>query len=184
MRTENLLSIRTLVLCAAMMATATSTNAASVDFTIFFGEYEGEAVSENDGEVRKRDLRVNISAFRNGFTVNWISVTKRPDGKLKRNEHSINFLPTRRENIFRSGERKDFFGNAVPMDPLKGDPYVWARIHDETLTVHALHVLEDGGYEMQTYTRTRIPKGLSLRYSRVRDGEILRTVTGTLTEVN
>ena len=55
-------------------------------------------------------LRVNISPFENGFTVNWISVTKRANGKLKRKEYSINFLPTRRENIFRSGERKDFFG--------------------------------------------------------------------------
>jgi hypothetical protein len=36
---------------------------------------------------------------------------------------------------------------------------------------------------MQTYTRTRIPEGLSLEYSRVRDGENLRTVTGTLLEV-
>ncbi len=184
MRTESPFWIRTLVLYAAMLSMMAGANAASADFTAFFGEYEGEAVSENDGEVRKRDLRVNISAFENGFTVNWISVTKRPNGKLNRKEHAINFLPTRRENIFRSGERKDLFGNAVPMDPLKGDPYVWARIHDETLTVHALHVLEDGGYEMQTYARTRIPEGLSLRYSRVRDGEILRTVTGTLTEVN
>jgi len=184
MKTENPFWIRTLVLSAAMLAMVAGAHAASVDFTAFFGEYEGGAVSENDGEVRKRDLRVKISAFRNGFTVNWISVTKRPNGKLKRKEYAINFLPTRRANIFRSGERKDLFGNAVPMDPLKGDPYVWARIHDETLTVHALHVLEDGGYEMQTYARTRTAEGLSLSYSRVRDGEVLRTVTGTLTEVN
>ncbi len=75
------------------------------------------------------------------------------------------------------------FGNAVPLDPLKGDPYVWARVHEDSLTVYALHVLEDGGYEMQTYARTRIPEGLDLKYSRVRDGEILRTVNGILLEV-
>ena len=183
MRSKDLLWMRTLVLCAAMTAMVAAAEAASVDFTVFFGEFEGRAVSENQGEVRTRDLRVKISAYENGFTVNWISVTKRPNGKLKRKEYSINFLPTRRANIFRSGERKDFFGNAVPMDPMKGDPFVWARIHDDTLTVHALHVLEDGGYEMQTYARRRIPEGLSLKYSRVRDGEILRTVNGTLREV-
>ena len=183
MKFKDMLWIRTLLLCATMMAMVTVAEAAPEAFAAFFGEYEGEAVSENDGEIRTRDLRVNISPFENGFTVNWISVTKRADGKLKRKEYSINFLPTRRENIFRSGERKDFFGNAVPMDPLKGDPYVWARIHDDTLTVYALHVLEDGGYEMQTYERRRIPEGLSLEYSRVRDGEILRTVDGTLMEV-
>jgi hypothetical protein len=172
-----------LVLCATMAAMVSAAGAAPEEFAAFLGEYEGEAVSENDGEIRKRDLRVKISHFENGFTVNWISVTKRSNGTLKRKEYSIDFLPTRREHIFRSGERKDFFGNAVPMDPMKGDPYVWARIHDDTLTVYALHVLEDGGYEMQTYVRKRIPEGLSLKYSRVRDGEMLRTVIGTLMEV-
>jgi len=184
MRTKDLLWMRTLVLGVAVTAMVAAAEASSEDFTVFFGEFEGQAVSENEGEIRTRDLRVKISAYENGFTINWISVTKRPNGKLKRKEYSINFLPTRRANIFRSGERKDFFGNAVPMDPMNGDPYVWARIHGDTLTVQALHVLEDGGYEMQTYTRRRIPEGLSLQYLRVRDGEILRTVTGTLTEVN
>ena len=37
---------------------------------------------------------------------------------------------------------------------------------------------------MQTYARTRIPEGLALVYSRVRDGEVLRTVESTLSEVD
>ena len=133
---------------------------------------------------QKRDLRVKITPHPNGFTVEWTSVTKMASGKLKRKTYAINFLPTRRENIFRSGERTDMFGHAVPLDPLKGDPFVWARLHEDTLTVFALHVLEDGGYEMQTYARTRIPDGLALVYSRVRDGEVLRTVESTLSEVD
>jgi hypothetical protein len=36
---------------------------------------------------------------------------------------------------------------------------------------------------MQTYEYTLVPGGLNLRYSRVRDGEILRTVTGKLKKV-
>ena len=183
MRFKDMLWMRTLLLCATMMAMVAVAEAAPEAFAAFFGEFEGEAVSENDGEIRTRDLRVNISPFENGFTVNWISVTKRANGKLKRKEYSINFHPTGRSNIYRSGERTDFFGNAVPLDPMVGDPYVWARIHEDTLTVFALHVLEDGGYEIQTYERRRIPGGLDLKYSRVRDGEILRTVRGTLAEV-
>jgi hypothetical protein len=171
-----------MMVCVAMALAATG-EAAAPDVEVFFGDYEGEAISENNADLQKRDLRVRISGIENGFTVNWISVTKRPDGKLKRKEYSIVFHPTRRKNIFRSGERKDMFGNNVPMDPMEGDPYVWARIDKDTLTVYALHVLEDGGYEIQTYARRRIPEGLSLKYSRVRDGEILRTLTGTLLEV-
>lgn len=171
------------VLLLALMTLAGAGQAATDKLDIFFGEYEGQAVTGGANEISKRDLRVKISPVRNGFQVNWIAVTKRPDGRLKRKEYSIDFHPTKRKNIYRSGERRDMFGNAVPLDPLKGDPYVWARVEGDTLTVFALHVLEDGGYEMQTYARKRVPEGIDLKYSRIRDGEILRTVEGTLFEV-
>ena len=174
---------RALVICFTLTVAAAAPAAAS-DIEAFFGEFKGEAMTDYDGQLRKRDLRVKISPHPDGFTVEWTSVTKTSNGKLKRKAYAINFLPTRRKNIFRSGERKDMFGNAVPLDPLKGDPFVWARLYEDTLTVFALHVLEDGGYEMQTYARTRIPEGLALVYSRVRDGEVLRTVESTLLEVN
>lgn len=182
MKSENMPWIRTIVVCVAI-ALAAAGEAATPEIEPFFGDYEGEAISGNSGALLKRDLRVKISGIKNGFTINWISVTKRADGTLKRKEYSIDFHPTRRKGIFRSGQRKDMFGNHVPMDPMEGDPYVWARLHEDTLTVYALHVLEDGGYEMQSYVRKRIPEGLSLQYSRVRDGEVLRTLNGTLLEV-
>ncbi len=182
MKTKEMFWIRALMLSTLMLSMAVG-HAADSDLEAFFGEYEGEAVTDYDGELTKRDLRVKISRIGHGFALNWISVTKKASGKLKRKEYSIDFHPTRRSNIYRSGERKDLFGNAVPLDPMQGDPYVWARVDKDTLTVYALHVLEDGGYEMQTYTRTRIPEGLDLKYSRVRDGEVLRTVAGTLLEV-
>ena len=149
----------------------------------FYGEFEGEAVMTTDGEITQRDLRVKISPHSEGFTVGWIAVSRKPSGKVKRKEQTIDFYPTRRDHIYRSGERRDFFGNPVPRDPLKGDPYVWARIDGSTLTIYAMHVLEDGGYEMQVFERTRIPEGLELKYHRVRDGEVLRTITGILREV-
>jgi hypothetical protein len=177
--------IRECVLVAGFtLALAANAPAAAADIEAFFGEYEGRVATDYDGELHARDLRVKISPHPNGFTVDWTSVTHKPNGKLKRKDYSINFLPTRRKNIYRSGERKDMFGHAVPLDPLKGEPFVWARHHEDTLTVFALHVLEDGGYEIQTYARTRIPEGLALVYSRVRDGEVLRTVEATLLEVN
>lgn len=182
MKRKDILFTYALVICASMVM-ATATHAAALGIEAFFGEFEGEAVTDQEGELRTRDLRVKISAVKRGFNVNWISVTKRSDGKLKRKEYSIDFHPTRRKGIYRSGERRDMFGNAVPRDPMQGEPYVWARIHGDTLTVHALHVLEDGGYEMQTYERKRVPEGLDLKYSRVRDGKILRTVNGMLFEV-
>src|SRR5581483_11801608 len=71
----------------------------------------------------------------------------------------------------------------VPLDPLRGDPYVWARIQGATLTVSALLITDDGGYEVHVYDRTLIAGGLLLEHSRVRDGAVLQTVTGTLKRV-
>ena len=76
--------------------------------------------------------------------------------------------------------RTNVFGQVVPLDPLKGDPYVWARIEDGALRIHALIIREDGGYELQIHNRVLTASGLDLSYSRIRDGEVLRTVTGSL----
>ena len=76
--------------------------------------------------------------------------------------------------------RKNLFGQTVPLDPLKGDPYVWARIVGDELRVHALIIREDGGYKLLSYDRVLTEIGLDLYYSRIRVGELLRVVTGTL----
>jgi hypothetical protein len=60
---------------------------------------------------------------------------------------------------------------------------MWARLDGDKLWRYALFVTENGGYEMQTYQYTLMPAGLDLRFSRVRDGEVLRTVTGKLKRV-
>ena len=154
--------------------------ASAADFDQFVGEYVGEAVSDNGDELSKRDMSVSIRKNDKGFLANWVSLIRKSTGKIKRNELSIAFLPSGRNGIFRSAMRNNVFGQAVPLDPLKGDPYVWAKIDGNTLTIHAMHISEEGGYEMQTYRRTLTSTGMDLAYSRVRDGEVLRTVTGAL----
>ena len=46
------------------------------------------------------------------------------------------------------------FGHQVPLDPLKGDPYVWCRIVGRVLTLYSLQITDDGGYDLQIYERT------------------------------
>ena len=49
------------------------------------------------------------------------------------------------------------------------------------LTVHALYITDDGGYEMQVYERSLDEKGdMDLVFKRFRDGEPIRDVTGNL----
>ena len=165
---------------AALVLLAQALAVQAAEYDRFVGEYAGEAISANGDELSNRDMSVSIKKIDRGFTVGWVSVIRKSSGKVKRTEMSIDFLPSGREGIFRSAMRKNLFGQAVPLDPMKGDPYVWAKIDADTLTIHAIHITEDGGYEMQTYNRTLTSTGMDLSYSRVRDGEILRTVTGIL----
>jgi hypothetical protein len=80
--------------------------------------------------------------------------------------------------------RVDAFGNATPLDPLRGDPYVWARLEGSRFIVYALVITASGGYEMHEYERTLTPAGvMSLNYLRVVDGDVQRAVTGTLNRV-
>jgi hypothetical protein len=149
----------------------------------FYGTYTGEAISEGGTELDKRDINAEITPQGKGFKVKFTVVIKRGKDQPKRDEYTIAFSPTKRPGIYSSAMRADVFGNAVPLDPLAGDPYMWARLEGDKFWRYALFVTDSGGYEMQTYEYTLAPGGMDLRYSRIRDGEVLRTVTGKLKKV-
>ncbi len=77
----------------------------------------------------------------------------------KRKAYTIAFQPTQRPGVYSSAMRANVFGERVPMDPFKGDPFVWARLSGKTLSVYALIILADGGYDLQIYDRTLTPDG-------------------------
>ena len=168
---------------AALLLALPSVCLGAEGYDKFMGEYEGEGSSVTEPSLRKRDLKVTISPTEDGFQVAWVSVTRRASGKIKRSAYAINFKPSKRDHIYSAAMRTDMFGNQVPLDPMRGDPYVWARIDGDTLFVYQMLINEKGGYEMQVYERTFTATGLDLTYSRVRDGEVLRTITGKLKRV-
>lgn len=172
------LSAAVLAVFAILCATA---HAATIED--FYGTYAGETIGNNDEGLTKRDLGLTIRPSDDGFNITWTTVTRDAAGESKRKTYSIDFDATRKPNIFSSAMRKDMFGNRVPLDPLKGDPFVWATIRDQTLVVYSLLLTEDGGYEMQTYERTLSLEGLHLEFSRIREGLHLKYITGTLVRV-
>jgi hypothetical protein len=174
---------RLLGLVGGILFTAAVAEAQGGGFQRFYGTYVGEAISESGDELDKRDINAEIAPQGKGFKMRFTVVVKRGSGKPKRDEYTITFTPTKRADIFSSAMRTDVFGNSVPLDPLAGDPYMWARLDGDKLWRYALFVTDPGGYEMQTYEYALVPGGLNLRYSRVRDGEVLRTVTGKLKKV-
>ncbi len=164
------------VVLSAAMFLSTSANAA--DFERFIGAYSGSAQVEGQtgGESSQRDMSVRIAAIDEGFAVHWTSISHKSDGRLKEKAYSVNFLPTPRDGIYSSAMGVNVFGNRVPLDPMKGDPYVWGRIGGDTLTVFSLLIDDRGGYEMQEYNRTLTAGGLDLEYKRVRNGEKLKSI--------
>ncbi|MGB0681101.1 MAG: hypothetical protein ACPGOV_00240 [Magnetovibrionaceae bacterium] len=149
----------------------------------FFGTFSGHAIVGAVDGLSGRDLEVEISpAAKGGFRLTWLAITRRIDGRLKRKAYTITFRPSGRDDIYASAMRKDSFGNWMPLDPLKGDPFVWATINDRTLTVNALIITDEGSYEMQTYDRTLRDDGnMDLRFARIRDGEAMKEILATLT---
>ena len=173
-----------LALLAGSLVVPLGSQAATAPFEPFVGEYVGLSVAENPDGIGVQDVGVKIAASQKGFTVTWTVVQGTVAGRMKRGEYAVEFQPTARANIYSSAMAVDVFGNRVPLDPLRGDPYVWARIQGATLTVYALLITDDAGYEMHTYDRTLSAQGLLLTHSRVRDGTVLQTVTGVLRKVH
>ena len=149
----------------------------------FAGSYSGSAqVVRSSGEIEDRDLSVEISETDRGFRVSWRTTTYRASGGSRQKSYSIEFLPTQRDGIFAAAMRKNVFGHSVQNDPMKGEPYVWARIVGATMTVYSLFVDQQGDYELQEYARTRVEGGLEVKFKSLRDGQVARRVTAFLTQ--
>ena len=167
------------LLCLSVM-TVSQARAASIE--PFVGSYHGTTIEHAENELQARDLDVVIKETERGFVVDWSTVIHKTDGREKTVSLDVEFYATERPDIYGSAMRSGLFGKRIPNDPLKGEPFFWARIVDKTLTIHALYINDEGGYEMQVYKRTLDDDGnLDLIFRRFRDGEQIRDVIGKLT---
>lgn len=150
------------------------------EFTSFIGTFVGVADETVDGETKQRDMSVTVAETEEGFSVRWKSIAFKADGRVKEQEYTVEFVPSQRDNIFGSAMKRNVFGKSVALDPLKGEPFVWARFVDDTFTVFSLFINEAGDYEMQEYHRTLAEGGLNLSFRRVRDGAAEKEITAFL----
>ncbi len=172
----------TVAVLAGLLASGAARAGEDLTIEAFSGHFVGTGIAKNDLSeyfaLTVRDLDVRITPEEGGFALSWTTVLRQggdPDNPdVKRKAGAIYFVPTDRAGVFRG---------AVDMDPLAGVPFVWARIAGQTLTVHSLVVHDDGSYEIQTYDRTLTGEGMDLKFTRVRDGEPVRTVTGKLAKI-
>lgn len=149
----------------------------------FLGKFEGKATAMTGDDKSARDLTVIIAKAEDGrgFVVDWKTVIHRADGGDDQRHERVRFIPTKRPNVYSAGSKADMFGKLIPIDPISGDAYYWARIRGKTLSVFNIIVTEHGGYEMQVYHRTiKDGDAMMVEFSRVRDGEPLRAITSEL----
>ena len=165
-----------------VLAIAGVSVAATVDRPIndFYGRYVGQSISNEAMGLSARDLTVTIKSHMRGFVIDWTTVILKRGGKTSRKSYSILFHPTQRGHIYRSLMVRDAFGNLVPLDPMRGQPYVWARIQGDTLSVFMMLITDDGGYEVHAYHRTLTARGMKLRFTRQHGDKMLKIIEATL----
>ena len=153
--------------------------AADLPVSAFFGTYSGGGVAENEDSiyfaVTARDMDVVIRPAGAGFKVTWTSVIRRGGDparpRVKRKSTTRAFAPTNRPGIFRA---------AASADPISGKEMCWARIDGQSMIVYQMVIGDNGAYQLQRYERTLSGLGMQLTFTRLKDGERVRTVKGRL----
>jgi hypothetical protein len=175
--------LRKLIRTAACLAIFSAGAAQAQDLrpAAFFGTFQGSGFAEDNDSIyfgtTVRDLDVIIAPSGGGFSVTWTTIIRgggdpaKPN--VRRKTQTATFSPTDRAGVFRG---------APSGDPLTGNPYVWARIEGNSMTVFILHIGARGKYSMQSYARTLSGYGMDLVFSRISDGEPVRTARAKLTK--
>ena len=156
--------------------------AADLNIAAFFGQWQGNAVSESAislyFQLTSRDIGVTMKPSDDGFTLTWNTV-RRQKGDPNNPAEELKSTTVR----FRA-ERPGVWRSVDTRDPLSsGAPYIWAHIRERTLVVNAMQINADGGYEVQVYRRTLSGTGMELEFVRVVDGEPVRTARGRLIKI-
>lgn len=149
----------------------------------FYGTFQGSGFAEDKDSIyfgtTVRDLDVIIAPSGSGFNVTWTTIIRgggdpsKPN--VRRKTQTVTFSPTDRTNVFRG---------APSGDPLGGNRYIWSRIEGNTLTVFIMTISDNGAYNMQSYARTLSGYGMELVFSRIRDGEPVRSARAKLTKAS
>jgi hypothetical protein len=172
--------IAAILVLVAGSALAQQPQQRTVTPAVFYGVFSGGGVAESDDSAyfgtTARDLDVTIRAEGSGFSVAWTSVIRQGGDPNKPN--------VRRKvttKVFQPlAGRTGLYRAADSGDPLNGQEMSWARIRGATLIVYQMTIDPDGTYELQRYDRTVGPGGMQLTFTRERDGEKLRKVTGRM----
>jgi hypothetical protein len=179
------------LLWVLLFALAGVTPAGARDLAIedFYGVYVGRArVLDGAGKLLgERDLDISIEPGRlGGFRVSWISVElvqgrRDVPGVERRMLESV--FRGARDGYYAEDTRRTLFARRQDVDLLEGDVMRWARILGNVLSVYALALTEDGGYEVQAYDRIRTEAGMEISFRRIVNDQVVLVVEGQAVRV-
>ena len=110
-----------------------------------------------------------------GFKVTWTSVIRgggdveKP--KVRKKSTTRTFVPAAQRGVYKGTSSGD---------PLSGKEVSWARIKGNSLIVYLMVIDNRGAYQLQRYDRKLVGSGMELTFTRLKDGEQVRTVKGRL----
>lgn len=168
-----------LALLAAVIGAGRDAGAEDMKLAGFVGTFKGSGITETKDSVyfgvTVRDLDVKIEPSDDGFAIAWTTVIRSggdpSNPKVRQKAQRMTFKPSALTGVYRA---------AGAGEPLSGQPYAWSYIRNNSLVVHILTIDDRGAYEMQSYTRTLEPTGMSYVFERIRNDEPVRTVKGKL----
>lgn len=147
----------------------------------FFGIFQGDTkVVEGAGagtEAAGRGSRVETRADGAGFIITWSTVYIDEE-----NPSEIKMKDSTEIAFDASADPKVFTQRNAP-EIGTGKPYYWARIDGDTLHVSALALDADRTYDVVHYARTVQGDTQRVEFTRFKDGQLQRSVTGTLNRV-
>jgi len=174
--------MRSVILVVAALVAFSSTASAqkrTLSIAHFYGTFSGGGVAENEDSiyfaVTARDFDVVIAPAGKGFKVTWTSIIRgggdveKPE--MRKKSTTRNFVP---------GNRRGEFNGTSSGNPLSGKEVSWARIKDNALIIYLMVIDKKGAYQLQRYERKLVGTGMELTFTRLLDGENVRTVKGRL----
>lgn len=159
--------------CGAILwlaTTASATYGAPVELGRLTGNYVGVSVnsSQTDIEISAADIHLDVRPRDRGFILDWQSLADAAAGK--KHHYTLAFQRTRRPGIFLAGMRCDAFGHAQPLDPMRGEPYVWTYLDGEGLRLYVMSIADDGSHDLGIYRYRLDRDGMALAFEQLRNG--------------
>ncbi len=145
----------------------------------FVGRYEGESVSDARGLLAAGDIGLRIRREGQGFLADWRSTVSGPEG-VQRSNHEVFFEPIRERPVYRAHGQPGVSGQLRSADPMRGEPYFWARLEGATLILYAMRIEPAGSLDLRIYRYGLAGARTSFAFRHLRDGLPVSDATGWL----